>query len=422
MALSNSLNLNRPLLGTSLCTLMTAALIQPAAAETAPTGFFSALSGGEAYAQFRPRYEYVKEEGKPDNASAYTMRTQLGYKTGTFYGFMADLQFEDVSTFGDEKFNDTYNGKTNYPVVADPESTEINQAYLAYVGLTDTSFKLGRQRVSLDNERFIGLVGWRQNEQTMDAFSVKSAALGDFEGYYGYINNVNRIFGEGHPTLSDTKMDSHLLNLAYTGFSVGKISAYGYFLDFENSPAASNQTLGLRFNGKTKLSATKLVYTAEYATQSDYADGSPAIDADYYHLAFGGTAGPVLITLGQELLSGDGNYAFSTPLATVHAFNGWADRFINTPVDGLVDTYLSGALPIAGFKFKLVYHDFSADNDGYGYGSEIDFLVAKKINKYLTVLAKYADYSADDNADNVARNPAQSKDIEKFWLAADLHF
>ena len=59
-----------------------------------------------------------------------------------------------------------------YPVVADPESYEINRLQLTNTSIIDTTITLGRQRIVLDDHRFVGNVGWRQNEQTFDALRV----------------------------------------------------------------------------------------------------------------------------------------------------------------------------------------------------------------------------------------------------------
>ena len=51
---------------------------------------------------------------------------------------------------------------TNYPVVADPEGTDLNQFYVQYAAPAGTTVRLGRQRIKLDTERFVGSVAWRQ--------------------------------------------------------------------------------------------------------------------------------------------------------------------------------------------------------------------------------------------------------------------
>lgn len=383
-----------------------------------------AVIDGKAYGQVRPRYEFVDDEVLSDKAHAFTMRTRLGYKTAGWNRFSAVVEFEDVRAFGSEKFNSTVNGHTQYPVVLDPESTEVNQVFLAYSGLADSTLQLGRQYISFDNERWVGPVGWRQNSVTMDAFTVSNQSLPDTTIFYGYVDNVNRLFGEDHPTFSDWDMNSHLVHITYNGLAFAKIVGYGYFLDFQDPAfeALSTRTLGLRLDGSHAISDTmKLLYTAEYADQTDYADGRPG-DADYYWLTLGLGFKQFEVKLNQERLSGNGTYSLSTPLATVHAQNGWADKFLANPVDGLIDTSVAASTAVAGVKLTAVYHDYQSDNSSYDYGDEWNLLAVKPINKNLKVLAKYADYSADKNTTNVARNPAQRTDVQKFWLMADFTF
>lgn len=401
-------------------------LIWPAgaAAQGAAASPVEALFAGEAYGQLRPRYEYVDQEGFGREANAFTLRTQLGYRTGAWKGIHADLQFEDVRALGDDRFNSTVNGRTDYPVVADPDSTEVNVARLSYAGPANTTFDLGRQIIALDNERFVGPTNWRQNSVTMDALAVRARPAEGVQAFYAYVDNVNRLFGEEHPTQSDFAMSSHLVN-ASAALPFGRLTGYGYFLEFDDAAAVGNstRTLGLRLDGERALDETwRLLYTAEVADQGDYADGRPTNDAGYYHLVLGAGARGATLKLAQERLGGDGRYGFSTPLATAHPFNGWADRFVDTPRDGLVDTYLDLSATYRGFNLGLAYHDFRSDHDAYTYGREWNFLAARPLGKRLKVLAKYAAYRADDNAVNAARNPVQRTDVRKLWLMAEFTF
>lgn len=390
--------------------------------------FMEALTVGKPSLNLRYRYENVDQEGFTRDAKASTLRTQLGYLTGDFYHFGAFLQFEDVRVIGAERYNSTANGLTQYPVVADPEGNEINQAYLSFKGIPGTMLKYGRQAIIYDNHRFIGNVGWRQNEQTYDAFTVQNSSLKSTVVSYAHVTNVNRIFGEDHPTQSDLKLKGDLFNIAYSEFKAGKIVGYAYFLDYDNGqpiPAtASNKTLGVRFDGGYSLAPFKLLYTAEYAKQSDYKDGASSVNADYGYAMVGFEKKGVQLKLNYELLSGDGIYGFATPLATLHAFNGWADKFLNTPRDGIRDAFISIGGSVWGTQLLAVYHDYSSDNLSYRYGSEWNLVASKKIRKYLTLTAKYATYSGDVNASNVARNApaALSRDVDKLWLQAELQF
>lgn len=418
-------------------TLVAAALAAVAFAPvTAPVAhaaedLVGALTGGKPSLFMRYRFETVDQENFARDADASTLRTQLGYTTGAFYGFSATLQLEDVRTVGTDDFNSTVNGKTQFPVVADPEDTEVNQAYLAYAGLPGTLVKYGRMTLDLDNQRFIGSVNFRQNQQSYDAFVVENKSLPATTITVGHITNVNRIFSEDHPTMSDIDMNGEIVNVSYAGFKPVKITGYGYFFDYEPgqvSPALvtqSNRTFGVRFDGATAFPAFKLLYTAEYASQDDYKDGAATVDADYLNLMLGAEYKGVQVKLAYEKLDGDGTYGFATPFATQHAFNGWADRFLNTPRDGLEDAFVSVSGAHFGVNWMVVYHDYQSDNLGYDYGDEWNLLVSKKIGKHFTVSAKYAAYQGDKNADNVFRNAppaALAFDVDKLWLTAEFQF
>lgn len=398
--------------------------LMPAA--SAAESFTEALIGGKVSANLRYRYEWVDQQGFADKAKASTLRTHLGYATGDYKGFDAFVQFEDVRAIGNERYNSTVNGLTQYPGVTDPEDTEVNQVYLSFKGLPGTAFKYGRQVITYDNHRFIGNVGWRQNEQTYDAFSLVNTSLPDTTISFAHADNVNRIFSEKHPTLSDVELNGEFLNIAYKGLKAGTLTGYGYFIDYEPgqpfSVTASHKNLGIRFDGGHPLGGARLVYTAEYVKQGDYKDGANTVDADYAHGMLGLDLGGVQVKLSRESLSGDGTYALQTPFATLHAFNGWADKFLTTPADGLEDTFLSVGGKLGPVKLLAVYHDYTSDHLGYDYGTELNLLAAWKASKTLTLLVKYADYQGDANATNVARNSALSQDVSKSWLQAEVKF
>lgn len=384
------------------------------AALTAPAivvagGFEEALTGGNATLDIRYRYEYVDQSNSLKNAEASTVRSRLGYGTGDFYGVMGYLEFENVTVIGAEDYNSGTNGKTGYSVVADPEGSEVNQAYFAWSALSATQIRYGRQRITLDNQRFIGNVGWRQNEQTFDALDIVNKTLPDTVITYAHLTNADRING------SRAKMGSDLVNIAFSGWSVGSLSAYAYLLDYDKAASQSTQTFGLRFTGGSKVGdGGKILYTAEYAQQSDYGKNPASFNLNYMLAELGGMWSGVTAKLGYETLEGDGTNSVQTPLATLHAFNGWADQFLTTPANGLDDAYISVGGTVAGLNLLGVYHDFSADKGGGDYGTEWDAQVMKKISKIYTLIAKYAAYSAGNAAGKV--------DTNKLWLVGQVSF
>jgi hypothetical protein len=398
-----------------LCKVITVFLLLvviPAAADD----IGDALTRGKTDLDFRYRFESVSQDGKDKNAAASTLRLRLGYTTGKFYGFSLHADMETIQVIGPENYNSTDNGKIEYPVVADPKDTELNQAFIAYDGIPDTILKLGRQRIKLDNDRFIGNVGWRQNEQTYDAFQAVNTSLANFTVTLACITNVNRIFGEHHSTRSDIDMNAGILHFRYD-FSFGSISAYGYFLDNKDVPTSSHKSIGLRFTGGYGLSeSTRALYTLEYAFQNEFNDGSDLIGSSYHLIELGLAWKDLTVKGGYEVLGSDGSIGFATPLATLHAFNGWADVFLATHLNGLRDLYflVDYKLDINGkpLALKGVYHKFDSDHENISYGSELDIQLLFTAAKNFQLLLKYAGYAADEFA----------ADITKLWAGFQYKF
>jgi hypothetical protein len=375
-----------------------------------------ALTKGKTSLDLRYRFESVSQDGKEKNAAASTFRLRLGYTTGKFYGFNLHVDMETIQAIGGENYDSTANSKVEYPIVADPADTELNQAFLAYTGVPNTVFKLGRQRIKIDNDRFIGNVGWRQNEQTYDAFQIINTSISNLTVTLAYITNVNRIFGEHHSTLSDINMNTGILNFRYD-FLLGGLSAYGYFLDNKDSPVSSHRTLGLRFTGSHNFSGlTKVLYTLEHAVQDEYKDGVDLIGAYYYLVELGLVWNNLTVKGGYEVLGSEGIIGFATPLATLHAFNGWADKFLSTPSEGLIDLYfqLDYKLKARGrpIVLSVVYHEFNSDHASISYGTEIDFQLLYTLGKNSSLILKYAGYFADEFASNTT----------KFWAGFQYKF
>jgi hypothetical protein len=403
--------------------------------------FISALTGGKVHFSAHYRYEHVDDDAKPGgvplkDAEASTIRTVLGYTTGEFFNFGARLAVQDVRTVGPDDFNDATgrpNAKARFAVVADPSDTDVLEGYLGFTGLSNTTLKAGRQAITYRKapfHRYIGTILWRQNWQVFDAFSAVNKSLPDTTISYAYVWNVNRIFSEKAVNPFDNfESDSHFVNAKYDGFSLGNFEAYAYLLDFDNAAAFSTDTFGIRFSGGYPITdKVKLLFVAEYADQSDSADNPNDIDADYIHGSGGlnfkinNIIDSLTLKFSYEQLSGDGGAdRFVTILGTNHAFQGWADRFLITPGDGIEDFFMTAIIQTHGIKFIIDYHDLSSDHDSYNYGDELGLLAVKNLKgvfshgERFTVGLKYSDYDADANVLNVARNGNVAADVSKFW-------
>jgi len=359
------------------------------------------VKDGKTNVDFRYRYEGVEQEGIDNNATANTLRTRLTFQSGTINNFSFKLEMDDSRPVSSETYNSGTNGNTDYPVVADPKGTDLNQAYLKYQNGGFSALG-GRQRILLDDQRFVGGVGWRQNEQTYDGLNMGYKKAG-FNGSYSYINNVNRIFGPTGPA-ADWRGNVHLVNGAYSFNDAHKVVGFIYSMDFDNAASNSNDTYGLRYLGD--FGFAKL--TASYASQSDAGDNPITYTADYMLADLSGKInGAVDWNIGYEVLGSDeGSKGFITPLATLHKWQGWADKFLGTPNTGIKDVYVGIGGKVGPLKLKLAYHDFSSDFGSNSLGSEIDAVAIYPVNNKVKAVLKLADYSADTHA----------TDTQKIWF------
>jgi len=389
-------------------------LLAPGLALLAAEAPGNALTQGKFSANLRLRYESAAQTGLKD-ADALTLRTRVGFTTAAFAGWKAMVEAENIVAADGDHYNQAglNPGGAGRVVIADPETTELNQAWLAF-SHEKTTATLGRQRLVLDNARFVGDVGWRQNQQTFDAFTLQDKTLPQTTFNYAYLWQVNRVFGRDHAQ-GRFDADSHLLNATYAGFGAGTVTAYAYLLDFDNAAVNSCATYGASFSGAQKINdAVKLTYRVELATQSDAGASPLNYQASYLALEAGFAGKPGSLAFGYEVMGSDGGVSFRTPLATLHAFDGWADLFLSTPGNGLRDTYLKAAVNLPeGFALLGFYHDFSADRLGADYGRELDLQVTRKFTPALTGTLKYAKFN---------RDLATLPNVTKFWVQLDYSY
>lgn len=369
-----------------------AAWASAAGAAEPAANFGQALAGGKPILDLRLRYEGVDQSGFANQAAAVTLRTRLGYETGAWNHLKGLVEIEDVRPLGPQDFNSTTNGRSAYPVVPDPEGTELNRLQVSWAPSNAFSATLGRQRILLDNQRFVGPVAWRQDEQTFDAARA-DVSVGDFKATVAWLDRVNRVFGES----ADWRSDSWLVNASYDGLSALKPTAFVYALDFDEAPGNSSLTYGARLSGKAAAGDVTLAFAGAYARQTDYGANPAGFSLDYWMAEGAATWKFATLKANYESLEGDGRRGFATPLATLHAFQGWADAFLTTPPDGIEDANLSLALApriegLPKLNLLVVAHRFEAQRGGADLGQEIDVQLSAPLTRRLSGLVKYADY------------------------------
>ena len=375
------------------------------------SGLKEAILAGQFWLQARYRYENVDDDLVAKEGRASTLRSRVGYESAEYHGFSGVLEFSDVANVpaGFDDYNDGSGQPADRGFVPDPTGTVVNQVYGQYSNFLGGDFKLGRQRINLDNQRFIGSVDWRQTEQTFDSISYAGNWDSGLNAFYAYLDNQNNVFQ------TNQNHESHILNVGMTFENIGTLTGYGYYLDFENQAALSSFTYGARFFGNHKMDQLALLYGIEYAQQDDAADNTNDIDANYSHVMAGIETRGVTAKMGFESLdgasSGNSVNAFQTPLSTLHIHNGFADQFLTTPGTGLEDLYFHLGYAYGDFDIAGIYHEFDAETGGGDFGAEFDVVGSYAINNELTFGFKFAEFSAD--------NDGPLQDVTKFWLWLD---
>lgn len=392
----------------------------PALAEETSEGRLPWLTNDYYYLSLdvRARIELADIDGFK-NSEAYTFRPRLGLGTRPLYGFSTFVEGEAI--FAAEKHS-YFDGASTNPdgksVIADPEKIELNRLWLEFSRpeLLDASIKAGRQRILHDNERFVGNVGWRQNEQTFDAVRTQSKLIVDgLTAEYDYLWDIRRIYGDQGPTAATRNFESnsHAIRFYYDGIENHTLSVFTYLFDFGNdSPENSSNTYGFRATGSMAAwQGARIAYATSYAFQTEAASNPTHYGAHYAWASIDLLLEAIgSVGLGYELLgSDDGTARVVTPLATAHKFDGFADAFLdNGGVNGLHDLMLTIGPDLPwSLKGNLIYHEFWSDENGDHLGREYDAVLSRPITTQLTALTKFAWF------DGTSKGPA---DRWRFWF------
>ncbi|MAG63862.1 hypothetical protein CMO84_10120 [Candidatus Woesearchaeota archaeon] len=361
-----------------------------------PASFSEALTTGVRWTDLRLRAENVDEAGMDNRSLALTLRGAVGLESATYKDFTFGLELEGVTNFGVDTYNDTLNGDTSRPMITDPASIELNQAWAHYGGVRGYTLRLGRQKLDLGNGRLVGSEPWRQNDRTFDAVTVTRAVPNRLTLTAAYIYNVNGVTSSSSP-LGDTESSSLLLHGSYPLGNRGVAEAYSYELDLDHLLLPATRTVGARAEGEVDVLGRGLDFSGEFANQRDSSDNPDRVDAGYAHLSLGAQFAAITYTIGHEILQGSnapGN-KFTTPLGSVHTFNGLADMFVTTPMLGLDDTYYSMEGTWNGFQVAATYHQFASYRDSQNYGTELDLTLTRVLDSGLRTGLGTADYQAD---------------------------
>ncbi|HEY4214842.1 MAG TPA: hypothetical protein VGM84_25420 [Steroidobacteraceae bacterium] len=372
-----------------------------ARAEEFDSSLLDALHDTRPLLDLRLRSDTTAQTGFARDTQALLLRARLGFQTGKV-GDTSLLAEASLLTPLVDDYNSGLNGKTAYPSISDPRNYELHRLQLENTSLPQTDLVLGRQRVPLDDQRFVGASNWRMNENTLDSLRIVNTGVPDLTVDLTYYNRFNRRTTEASTKLGALHGDSYLANVRYAT-PWAKITVFDYLLSFREVPTLSSRTAGVRLAGEQPAGPVTLAYTASWARQSDYSNNPVSYSDDYRYLDLKGTYRQFSLTLGTEVLGGNGTIGLSTPMASFHSWDGWAGAFTTTPVNGLNSRYSTlgySAKPVSPLQTLLAtatYYDFHADRSSQRYGSELDLQLQGGWRRF-TGLIQFADFASANTA------------------------
>ncbi|MDP3740490.1 MAG: hypothetical protein Q8R02_24100 [Hyphomonadaceae bacterium] len=389
----------------------------PVAAQEAPdTTAASPNLVLRGFGDARLRFESVDSDLAGAEEQALTLRVRSGAELQLSPRTSVLVEVEGVADLYRDELQDGPPG----PLIPDREVLEINRAQLSHDFGPGRAIG-GRQRLSFDDERFVGSVGFRQNEQTYDAAQLSASPFSGVAIHVAYLWQVNR-FLSARDAASRYRGDTYLVNVS-AETPAGRLTGYHYVLDLDDgaggplSEVNSSVTSGVSLAGQRYWKNFGLGGRAEYARQRDHAGNPLDYSADYWRAVATLEVVGVSATAGHEVLGEGGARAFQTPLGTNHAFQGAADLFVVTPDVGVRDTFLDGSWligvvgPLRSLTAGLRHHWFADDIAGDDLGTEWDASLRASVNDVQASL-EFASYSAD----------GFGADTQKLWLSVRRSF
>jgi hypothetical protein len=371
-------------------------------------------------AEARLRYEHVDQDGLTKEADALTIRARAGVQATS--GALSATVVGQGTLAVIDRYYDGLNGAATRPLVADPQNVALYIAQLQYK-TKPVTLTAGRQKITLDDERFVGNVAFRDNGQTFDAVRAELTPAKGLKLDVAYAWSTRSIWGiDGKGARQQAVSgDNILANLSYAT-PVGTLTGFAYLVDQDEAAVQgfrlSSQTYGARFAGSQALSkGAKVGYQLSYARQSDYHANPNDYTADYWLADATLDVKGWKLNAGYEVLGASSGLpftSFQTPLGTNFKFQGWVNKFLATPANGIRDLYVGGGYgwkqlgPLSGVALQATWHRFDSDRLDQHYGNEINLLASAKLKK-TAVSIRYAHYDAK----------AFATDTEKLWLQLD---
>ncbi|WP_445734753.1 alginate export family protein [Mariniflexile sp.] len=360
--------------------------------------------------EFRPRTEYRNGYGNiiPDAADAgFATSTRLRLNTGyTTDSYKIFVSLQDIMVWGENRQLKPEDSNNSFAVFEAWAEINLGKGF---------STKLGRQTITYDDERIMGIVDWTQQARDHDAALLKynkgkfMLDLGlafnqDFSNPSGFVNTSTAYNTTGF--FSYKSMQYLYLKQAWEHFSGSLLLLNTGFQKFETdgvTPDGVNslQTIGTHLDykkGDIGIVANAFLQTGDQV-KSAYLLG---LELSYQVAPKIGLGAGFEITSGNDPTSTKSE-AFFPLYGTNHKFNGLMDYFYvgnHANTIGLMDVHVSANFILSETSSLMVKAlNFSGEQDlpsgEKSLGTELDLVYSKKFKGYSLALG-YSQMFASD--------------------------
>ena len=359
--------------------------------------------------EFRPRTEYrngygsiIPDAAEPGFGVSTRVRLNAGYAVDAYKFYVS---FQDIMVWGENRQLLPYDQNNSFAIFEAWTELNLGKGF---------STKLGRQTISYDDERIMGVVNWTQQARNHDAALLKYnkgkfmldfglAFSQDYSNPSGFQSTSTAYNTTGF--FSYKTMQYLYLKQAWENFSGSLLFLNNGFQKFDtnNAPDGVNslQTLG------THLDYKKGSFGAAanaFLQLGDNVDGAFLLGLDLTYKA----SDKVTFGAGFEITSGNDSTtpdseAFFPLYGTNHKFNGFMDYFYvgnHANSIGLVDLHASANFTLNKSSSLLIKAlNFSGEkalaSGEKSLGTEIDIVYKKKF-KGFALVAGYSQMFASD--------------------------
>ena len=352
----------------------------------------------ETSGEIRTRFEYANEkENEKEKATALTNRLLINNKLKIYNNLDIFASVINVTDFGMEDYSYLTYGNEKYDYIGDKAETTMPELYLRYNSKkTNTVFSLGKQKLSFNNGRHIGIENWRQTYRTYNSMYLKNKTFDNIDLEFAYSlesEKIKKSFIALNGTYYFVSDNRQLINLTLYDFMVED----------------NGDSIGAILKGQMKNKNIILDYRAEISGQTESSLGETYTDETtmYWNLS----TNIKIDNFNIGLLYSEQEENYNTPFATIHNFNGDLDHFATY---GNINTFnINGEMKYGRNNIKLDYYSFSNNKTSDAIGNEIDVKYTYKYAKNLEFMLAGGMFNGSEDFIN---------DTTKAWMQVDYKF